>query len=85
MLPFAPGVMGGPSVEEWLLGTLRERSPKTLDELGRCLPETNWAQLLLAIDRLSRRGDITMRLHFHGEYLISLNPPAEFTPEPVPA
>ena len=55
MLRFAPGVMGGPSVDEWLLGTLR----------------------------LSRRVD--MRLHSHGEYLISLNPPAEFTPEPVTA
>lgn len=83
MLRFAPGVMGGPSVDEWLLETLSGRGPKTLDKLGRCLPETNWAQLLLAIDRLSRRVD--MRLHSHGEYLISLNPPAEFTPESVTA
>ena len=75
MLPFTPGVMAGPSVEEWLREILRERGPKTLDELGHCLPETNWAQLLLAIDRLSRRGDVTMRLHSHGEYLISLTQP----------
>jgi hypothetical protein len=66
--------MQGPSVEEWVLGTLRERGPQTLDQFGASLPEVNWAQLLLAIDRLSRQGDISMRIHSHEDYLIALTP-----------
>ena len=80
MLQYTPGLMPGPSVEDWLVGALRERGPQTLEELGSCLPQTNWTQLLLAIDRLSRRGDITMRLHSQGDYLISLNSPPHHSP-----
>jgi hypothetical protein len=67
-------VMQGPSVEEWVLGTLQEGGPQTLDQLAESLPEANWAQLLLAIDRLSRHGDISMRSHPPGDYLIALQP-----------
>jgi hypothetical protein len=74
MLSFHAEVMQVPSVEEWLLGTLRERGPQTLDQLGKSLPEANWAQLLLAIDRLSRRKEISMRSHPPGDYLIALKP-----------
>jgi hypothetical protein len=56
---FSCGVLQGPSVEEWVVGTLREKGPQTLDQLGEALPQANWAQLLFAIDRLSRRRDIT--------------------------
>ena len=38
MLPFHAEVIQGPSVEEWVLGTLRERGPQTLDQLGASLP-----------------------------------------------
>ena len=71
MLPFHAQ---GHSVEEWVLGTLGERGPQTLDQLGASLPEANWAQLLLAIDRLTRQGEISMRIHSHGDYLIALTP-----------
>jgi hypothetical protein len=74
MLSFHAEVMQGPSVEEWLLATLRERGPQTLDQLGKSLPEANWAQLLLAIDRSSRRGDISMQIHAQGDYLVALKP-----------
>ena len=75
MRAVALNVSVGPSMAEWLLGTLDKHGPKTLDELGRCLPERNWAQLLLAVDQLSREGDITVQLHAHSDYLISLTPP----------
>ena len=76
MLPVHAGVIHGPSIEEWVLGTLRERGPQTLDQLGEGLPEANWSQLLLAIDRLSRHGDVSMRIHARGDYLIALKPHA---------
>jgi hypothetical protein len=72
MLPCDTEVVQGPSVQEWVLGTLRERGSQTLDQLGDALPSANWAQLLLAIDRLSRQGDIAMRIHAHGDYLVAL-------------
>jgi hypothetical protein len=84
MLPFHAGVIQGPSVEEWVLGTLRERGPQTLDQLAASLPEANWAQLLLAIDRSSRQGDITVRIYAHGDYLIALKPSVP-TGDPVQA
>ena len=69
---------------EWVLGTLRERGPQTLDQLAASLPEANWAQLLLAIDRSSRQGDITVRIYAHGDYLIALKPSVP-TGDPVQA
>jgi len=70
----SPSGIQGPSVEEWVLGTLQERGPQTLDQFGASLPQANWAQLLLAIDRLTRQGEISMRIHGHGDYLIALTP-----------
>jgi hypothetical protein len=60
-----------PSLAEWLMGTLQEAGPQTLDELGQRLPHTNWAQLLLAVDHLSRNGHISMNLIDQGNYLLS--------------
>ncbi len=74
MLPFDAGIMQGPSVEEWVLGTLQEGGAQTLGQLGESLPEANWAQLVLAIDRLSRRGVISMHIHPPGDYLIAMKP-----------
>ena len=62
----------GPTVEEWVLGTLGARGPQTVDQLAESLPKVNWGQLFLAIDRLRRQGDITLRSQAHGDYLIVL-------------
>lgn len=66
-------VLERPSIEEWVLGVLRERGTQTLDQLGGLLPEVNWAQLFLAIDRLSRSGKISMRNIGPGDYFLSIN------------
>ncbi|MER3422912.1 MAG: hypothetical protein C4293_06445 [Nitrospiraceae bacterium] len=66
-------VLERPSVEEWVLGVLRDRGAQTLDQLGGSLPEVNWAQLFLAIDRLSRSGKISMWNMGPGDYLLSIN------------
>jgi hypothetical protein len=36
----------------------------------------NWGQLFLAIDRLRRQGDITLRSEGDGQYMIVLTPNA---------
>jgi hypothetical protein len=62
-----------PSMREWVLNILHERGAQTLEEVAGLLPSTNWAQLLLAIDKLDRDGAIDLRFVGHGEYLLSLN------------
>jgi hypothetical protein len=65
--------LGQPSLADWLVGTLQEWGPQTLDQLGQRLPNTNWAQLLLAVDYLSRNGLVTVGLISRGDYLVSLS------------
>ncbi|MGH7231637.1 MAG: hypothetical protein ACREJU_09805 [Nitrospiraceae bacterium] len=61
----------GPAMEEWVLGILQQQRLHTLDQLGLLLPAANWAQLFLAVDRLSRSGAITLRSNGQGQYLLS--------------
>ncbi|WP_447983547.1 hypothetical protein [Nitrospira sp. Nam74] len=63
----------GRSVDEYLVGLLREKGAQTLDHLGQSLPNVNWPRLFLAIDRLSRAGRIAISLPQQGDYLISLS------------
>ena len=73
MLSFPSSSVEQPSLADWLVGTLQESGPRTLDELGQRLPDTNWAQLLLAVDYLSRNGHASMSLLPQGDYLVSLS------------
>jgi predicted transcriptional regulator len=57
--------------EKRLLEVLRERGPQTLDELC-ALPDFDWAQVLMAVDRLSRTGDVVLELVGPCEYHVSL-------------
>ena len=68
-----PAVAQCPSVEEWVLAQLTERGAQSLDQLGGSLPEMNWAQLFLAVDRLSRCGLVSLRPARQGDYLVSMN------------
>ena len=72
----------GPLMEEWVLNILRQRRLHTLDQLGLLLPAANWAQLFLAVDRLSRSGAITLRSNGQGEYLLSLKSPQPDAAQP---
>jgi hypothetical protein len=75
MRPSEPlGFTERPSVEEWVLAALQSRGTQTLDQLGASLPETNWAQLFLAVDRLSRAGLVSLRPADRGDYEVALNP-----------
>ena len=67
-----------PSVDEWVIGLLQERGAQTLDQLADSVPGVNWAQFFLAVDRLSRSGQILLWHREWGDYLVSLkgNEPA---------
>ncbi len=47
--------------EQLVLDRLREDRRITVEEIGALVPELSWAQLFLAIDRLSRRGSVELR------------------------
>ncbi|MGH7231498.1 MAG: hypothetical protein ACREJU_09095 [Nitrospiraceae bacterium] len=61
-----------PSVDEWIVGRLQEQGSQTLDQMADSLPEVNWAQFFLAVDRLSRSGQIVLWHRHRGDYLVSL-------------
>ena len=54
-----------------LLEVLRERGPQTLDRLCE-LPDLNWAQVLLAVDHLSRSREVSLEMIAPREYQVSL-------------
>ena len=62
-----------PSIDEWILATLQQHGTQTLDQMSQLLPEINWAQLFLAIDRLSRSRKISLWSPGFGDYLITAN------------
>jgi hypothetical protein len=67
------GVQEKPSIDDWILGVLHQHGTQTLDQIGKLLPEVNWAQLFLGIDRLSRSGQISLWSPGFGDYLITVN------------
>jgi hypothetical protein len=62
-----------PSIDEWVLAALQQHGTQSLDQMSKLLPEINWAQLFLAIDRLSRSGKISLWSPGFGDYLITAN------------
>lgn len=62
-----------PSIDEWVLAALQQHGTQSLDQMSKLLPEVNWAQLFLAIDRLSRSGKISLWSPGFGDYLITAN------------
>ena len=59
--------------DEWVLAVFQKHGTQTLDQMGKLLPEMNWTQLFLAIDRLSRSGKISLWSPGFGNYLITAN------------
>jgi len=57
--------------QERLLEILREKGPQTLDRLCE-VPDLNWAQVLLAVDSLSRAREILIEPVGQREYQVSL-------------
>lgn len=61
-----------PSVDEWIINILRTEGAQTMDQLAHALPATNWAPFFLALDRLSRTGEVCLWPPQNGSYLVSL-------------
>ncbi|BCA52983.1 hypothetical protein W02_01230 [Nitrospira sp. KM1] len=59
------------SIDEWLLSTLQMRGPQTLTDLSNSIPDAQRTPLFLAVDRLSRSGDIVVGCPTCGDYMIS--------------
>jgi len=57
------------SLEQQVLAVLSPSS-QTFDELFSALPNGNWVQLILALDHLSREGQITVWRTEDGEYRV---------------
>ena len=57
--------------ERRLLEVLREKGPQTLEDLC-ALPDFGWAQVLLAVDHLSRSRDVAIEMIAPCEYRVSL-------------
>lgn len=52
--------------------TLRLEKQCELDALVRACPQFTWNQIFLEIDRLSRSGDLYVRLYGRGRYVVGL-------------
>ena len=62
----------GSGCERKLVEILRQRGPQMLDTLCE-LPEFNWAQVLMAVDHLSRSREVALELVAPREYQVSLS------------
>ena len=65
--------LGESACERRILEILREQGPQMLDSLCE-LPELTWAQVLLAVDHLSRAREVSIELVGRNEYQVSLAP-----------
>jgi hypothetical protein len=63
---------GVSSIERRLIEVLREKGPQTLESLCE-LPDVSWAQVLLAVDHLSRSCTVAIERIAPCEYQVSLN------------
>ena len=61
-----------PSMDEWLLSVIAAQKEQTLETLTQQVPQTNWVQVLLAIDRLSRSGQTAVWPIDHGDHRSTL-------------
>lgn len=60
-------------IDEQILETLRVFGAQTIEQLVSSFTGASWAQVFLAIDRLSRSGQVSLRPTGGREYRVSLN------------
>lgn len=60
-------------VDQRLLAALRMRGAQTIEQLASLQPTVSWAQVFLAIDRLSRSGLVLLRRDGGCRYCVSLH------------
>jgi hypothetical protein len=63
-----------PSLDELIMGHLTQRGYQPLEQLVSPLPQVNWSELFLAINRLVRSGRICLWPATTGDIVLSLTP-----------
>ena len=66
--PIHPEAIGS-TTEDDLLALIDEQAVVGLDTLMTLLPQYSWSQVFHAVDRLARRGSVTLRRH-RSEYTL---------------
>lgn len=62
----------GSPVEQRLLAALKAKGAQTIEQLASLQPTVSWAQVFLAIDRMSRAGLVFLRRDGGCRYCVSL-------------
>ena len=65
-----------PCVDSVICQEVTNQVSCTFDELTRRLPTYSWAQVFEAVDRLSRKGALTLRRASCFGYVVSIGPDA---------
>lgn len=61
------------TLEDAILRHIDEQAVIGLDTLALLLPEYSWSQVFHAVDRMARRGGITLRRHLSEYTLFSIH------------
>jgi hypothetical protein len=59
------------TVEDQVIDVLLQTGPCDLDDLIHCCPTLTWNQVFLVVDRLSRRGEISLVPKGRGTYTVT--------------
>jgi len=62
------------SIEEAIVDTLQRCGPCCLEEVVTSLPNFSWGEVFLAVDRMSRRGRVSLLELGCSTYQITLRP-----------
>ena len=60
-------------IEAAIVGTLQTSGPCGLDDVVTSLPNSSWAEVFAAVDRMSRDGRVSLRQSGYSAYQIRLN------------
>jgi hypothetical protein len=63
--------MGASGVADRVMNVLEGRGPRTFEDLFLDLPDLNWLQLSVVLEKLVRDGDIAIWQTEDGDYRIS--------------
>ncbi|MEW6545244.1 MAG: hypothetical protein AB1411_16770 [Nitrospirota bacterium] len=67
-----------PRPEALVLEALSQSESLTIEQLADTLTELSWSEIFLAIDSLSRRGDIILRRHGFSYELSPVRPDSRY-------